>query len=249
MLMTGRLSVGKVMTLLILVLFVLSTVPLGGAALDVSDDFNITDTNDSTGSPRVDVDVDGNYHVAYLFNDGGDFNDIIYRKVGPTGNTIEGPLQINPGNIDSSYSALAISVDSSKRAHIAFAVMTTNDDARDVYYAQVNADGGLSVSAKNVYSSEFDAAALDIETDAAGNSYIVWDEREDTPVIMWLKVSSSGSVAKSGKEISGDLGLNGNVAYPRLGTSFSGETWVAWQQKDNQLARTSLYYASLRSLR
>jgi hypothetical protein len=247
MLMTGRLSVVKVLTLLMLALFLLSTVPMAVTSLEVSEDYNITDTSDSTGAPRVDVDSDGNYHIVYLFNDGGDFNDLLYRKVGPTGNTIEGPLQVNPGNVDSGYSALAISVDTAKRVHIAFAIQTTNDDARDIYYAQVNADGGLSVSAKNVYSSEFDAMALDIESDASGNAYIVWDEREDTPVIMWMKVSASGSISKSGKDISGDLGLNGNVNYPRLGTSASGETWVAWQQKDNLAAWTSLYYTSLTS--
>ncbi len=247
MLMTGRLSVAKVLTLLMLALFLLSTVPMAGTSLDVSEDYNITDTNDPTGSPRVDVDVDGNYHVVYLFDDGGDYIDLIYRKVGPTGNTIEGPLQVNPGNVNGGYGALAISVDTAKRAHIAFTTRTTNDDARDVYYAQVNADGGLSVSAKNVYSSEFDANGLDIESDASGNSYIVWDERENIPVIMWLKVSSSGSISKSGREISGELGLNGNVHFPRLGTSISGETLVTWQQEDNFAARTSLYYTSLTS--
>ena len=238
---------GRTLTLVLFALLVMAAVPMPAASLVVSDEYNVTDSNDTAGAPRIDIDTEGNFHLLYLLNDGGDYDKLVYRKVGPTGSTLEGPVQVSPGNVESQYGALALSVDPALRVHIAFSAMTTNDDARDVYYAQVSSSGGLSVAAKNIYSSDVDANALDIESDGSGNAYIVWNEREDPPTIMWTKVSSSGSIANNGKEISDELGLNGDVSFPRLGASSGGETWVAWQQNDNLAARTSLYYTSLTS--
>jgi len=212
---------------------------------DATDEYDVTDSNDPTGSPRIDIDTEGNFHLLYLLDDGGDWPELAYRKVGPTGSTLEGPVQVSPGNVDGQIFALALSVDPAMRVHIGFTVMTTSDDARDVYYAQVSSSGGVSVAAKNIYSSDVDANALDIESDSSGNAYIVWNEREDPPTIMWIKVSSSGSIASSAKEISDEPGVNGDLYFPRIGVHTGGKTSVAWQQKDNQLARISIYFTLL----
>ncbi len=236
---------GKTLTLVLFALLIMAAIPMPAASLVVSDEYNVTDSNDPTGAPRIDIDTEGNFHIVYLLNDGGDYDELTYRKVGPTGSTLEGPLQISPGNVESQYGSLAVSVDPALRVHIAFSAMTTNDDARDVYYAQVSSSGGLSVAAKNIYSSDVDASALDIESDSAGNAYIVWNEREDPPTIMWVKLSSSGSISSSAKERSTEPGLNGDLYYPRIGVHTGGKTSIAWQQKDNLAARISIYFTLL----
>ena len=243
--MAGRISVGKTLTLVLLALLVMSVVPMPAAALEVSDEYNVTDSNDPTGAPRIDIDTEGNFHLVYLTNDGGDYDKLVDRKGGPSGNTLEGPVQVSPGTVESQYGALAVSVDTAGRVHIAFSVMTSSDDARDVYYAQVSTSGGVSVAAKNIYSSDVAASALDIESDSSGNAYIVWNERESPPTIMWVKVSSSGSISGSAKEISEEPGLNGDLYYPRIGVHAGGKTSIAWQQKDNLAARISIYFTLL----
>ena len=245
--MAWRYPTSKVLPLALLGLLVLSVVPLPVASLELSEEYDITDTSDSEGSPRIDVDSEGNYHIAYLYADGGDYNDLMYRKVGPTGNTLAGPLTISPSNVESGYTALAIAVDPTDRVHIAFSVQTSNDDDRDVYYAQVKMDGGIQVAARNVHSSQDQAGTLDIDGDASGNAYIVWSERSDTPEIMWIKLSSSGSVSRPADTISGDLGTGGDVNYPRIAVDTSGDSYIAWQQKDNFAVRFSIYYTHLTS--
>ncbi len=236
---------GKTMTLVLFALLVMSVVPMPAASLEVSDEYNVTDSSDPTGAPRIDIDTEGNFHLVYLTNDGGDYDKLMYRKVGPTGTTLEGPVQVSPGTVESQYGALAVSVDTAGRVHIAFSAMTTRDDARDVYYAQVSTSGGVSVAAKNIYSSDVNANALDIESDSSGNAYIVWNERENPPTIMWSKVSSSGSITGSAKEISDEPGGNGDLYYPRIGVHSGGKTSIAWQQKANLAPRDSLYFTVL----
>ena len=236
---------GKTMTLVLFALLIMAAIPMPAASLEVSDEYDVTDSNDTAGASRIDIDTEGNFHLVYLNNDGGDYDELTYRKVGPTGNTLEGPLQVSPGTVESQYGALALSVDPAGRVHVAFTVMTTRDDARDVYYAQVSSSGGLSVPAKNIYSSDVDANALDIESDSSGNAYIVWNEREDPPTIMWIKVSSSGSIASSAKEISDEPGTGGDLSTPRIGVHSGGKTSVAWQQKDNFATRISIYFTVL----
>ena len=248
MLMAGRLTVSKALPLAVLVLLVLSVVPAGVTSLEVSEPVNVTDDNDPDGSARLDVDSDGNYHLLYLTDTGGTYPELMYRKLDNTGSTLEGPTRLSPTSVDSAFGQIAIAVDSSGRAHIAFSVKLTNDDARDVYYAQVGADGNVKVAARNVYTSETATSSLDVEADSSGNAYIVWNDRSDPPTIMWMKLSSSGSVSRTAQEISGDLGFGGDLYYPRLGVSSSGTTYIAWQQKSNQLERDSIWYTSLDSV-
>jgi PKD repeat protein len=243
--MTVRVSGSKLSVIALLVLLVISTAPFSVSSLDFSEEYNVTDTSDPEGAPRLDIDSEGNFHLLYLMNDGGDFDKVMYRKVGPTGSTLTGPLQISSSSVDGPFGQLAIAVDSSDRSHIAFSVKTTSDDARDVYYAQVDSGGSLKVSAKNVHTSDVQASALDIEADGSGNAYIVWNERTDPPTIEWMKVSSTGSVVRTARTISGDLGSGGDVSFPRLGVTSSGDTLIAWQQKSNVLVRTSIFFTAL----
>ena len=119
--MAGRSLLRSFAVLSLLVMLVLSVLPVG-SSLEVSDEVNITNNDDPEGAQRVDVDGDGNYHIAYLRDDGGDYFKLMWMKVSPSGNVLKGPTQVSPGTVESGYSALAIAVDGSGRAHIAFAV-------------------------------------------------------------------------------------------------------------------------------
>jgi PKD repeat protein len=245
MLMTGRLNLAKALTFGLLALMVLSTVPFPAMALDVSDEYNITDSDDWARIHRIADDSDGNYHLVY--NEVGSDDFVMYKKLSPTGDTLAGPTRISPSNIDGSYDHLAISVDSSDRVHIAYGCQGQNDDARNVYYTQLSKDGNVNVNFKNVAPTEDTVFALDIDTDSSGNSYIVFHEQTDPPTIQWMKLSSSGAISRQPKEISGDLGLNGVLQFPRLGVSASGFNFIAWQQQDNAFVQSSLYYTQLTS--
>ena len=245
MLMVQRPTLGKVIPIAILMFLVLSMVPVPTGALEVSEESNVTDNNDWDRVHRIAVDTDGNYHLVY--NEVGDDDFVMHRKVSPTGETLAGPTKISPSNIDSSYDSLAISVDSSDRVHIAYHCQATSDDARNVYYTQLAKDGSINVDYKNVAPSEDAVNGLDIDSDGSGNAYIVFSEMGDPSTIQWMKISPSGAVSKQPKEISGELGFNGDVQYPRLGVSSLGVSYVAWQQQDNQFSQVSLYYSQLSS--
>jgi PKD repeat protein len=249
MLMVQRSTVGKAMSVALLVLLMLSALPISSLALEVSDEMEL-DTNDSDIIQRVDGDGDGNFHVLFYSDEpGGDYMDLMYRKVGPSGNVIVDSIKVTPSNMDTSGGNTAIAVDGSGRAHVAMIIRTDSIDNYGVFYAQVGADGKLSIPAKKVYedSEATRPISIDIETDSIGNAYIVWQQSTDPPVIMWAKMSPAGAVTKAAKEISGDLQFGGTVAYPRLGVSNTGDNLIVWQQKPNQLARTQIWFTRLDS--
>jgi PKD repeat protein len=250
MLMVQRSTLGKAMSVTLLVLLTLSALPMSGLALEVSDEMEI-DTPDVDVIQRVDGDGDGNFHVIYYSDEpGGDYFDLMYKKVGPAGNVIEGPVQLTPSNMDRDGGNTAIAVDSTGRAHVAMVIRTESIDNFAVFYAQVGASGDVAVPAKKIYedSEATRPNGIDIETDSMGNAYIVWHQTTDPPTIIWAKASPAGAISKTAKEISDELQFSsGTVAYPRLGVTSSGDNLIVWQQKENTIARTSIWFTRLDS--
>jgi PKD repeat protein len=249
MLMVHRVILGKTLPLFMLVFLVISVVPMTGLSTEVSEEMEI-DTNDTDVIQRVDGDGDGNFHVLYYSDaSGGDWLDLMYKKIGPSGNTLVNEIKLTPSNMDAGGGNTAIAVDDAGRAHVTMVIRTESVDAYSVFYAQVGADGKLAVNAKKIYEDGDGTRpnGIDIETDAMGNAYIVWDQTTDPTTIMWAKVSSAGAISKQAKEISGDLQFGGTVAYPRIGIASNGDNLIVWQQKSNQLARTGIWFTKLDS--
>jgi len=246
-LMVQRSTFSKAIPVAMLILLVLSVVPIPGLAVEVSDEMEI-DTNDNDIIQRVDGDSAGNFHVIYTSDEpDGDYRDLMYKKIDPTGSTMVDSIKLTPSNMDGNVGNTAIAVDDAGRAHVTMVIRTDNMDYYGVVYAQVGADGNVAVSAKKVYEDNDPTRpnGIDIETDSAGNAYIVWHQTTDPPTIMWAKVSPAGSISKQAKEISGDLQFGGTVAYPRLGVSNNGDNLIVWQQKTNQVSRTSIWFTKL----
>ncbi len=243
-LMTRREFMRKIVPISLLVLLVVSVMPMPAASLTVSDEVEY-DTNDTEVIQRVDGDGDGNYHVIFRSDaPSGDTFHLLYMKVDPSGKELVSPLKVTPNNLDDHVGNTALAIDSAGRAHIAIS-MTTGDGFY-VHYAQVGSGGSVAVAPKKV--SDGDApGGLDIETDSSGNAYIVWEERGDPTKIMWAKVSSAGAIVKQPKEISGDLGIQGAVAYPRLGVTTSGDNLIVWQQKSNIATTWDIWFTRLDS--
>jgi PKD repeat protein len=249
MLMVHRVTLGKMLPIVMLVLLVLSVVPMPTLSVEVSEEMEI-DTNDTDIIQRVDGDGDGNFHVIYLSDaPDGDWLDLMYKKIGPAGNTMVDEIKLTPNNMDAGVGNSAIAVDDAGRAHVAMVIRTESVDVYSVSYAQVGTGGTLAVAAKKVYEDgdSFQPNGIDIETDSAGNAYIVFDLAADTPQIMWAKVSSAGAISKQAKEISGDLQFGGSVAYPRLGVSTNGDNLIVWQQKSSLPARTAIWFTKVDS--
>ncbi len=249
MLMVQLSTIGKAMSVALLVLLTLSALPMPGLALEVSDEMEL-DTRDTDIMQRVDGDSDGNFHVLFYSDEsGGDYFDLLYRKVGPAGNVIVDSIQLTPTNMDNGGGNTAIAVDAAGRAHVAMVIHTESTDYYSVFYAQVGSDGKLSIPAKKVYedSENTRPSGIDIETDSMGNAYIVWHQTTDPPTIMWAKVSPAGAVTKAAKEISGDLQFGGTVAYPRLGVATNGDSFIVWQQKTRGSSRTAIWFTRLDS--
>ncbi|UCC93397.1 MAG: PKD domain-containing protein [Thermoplasmata archaeon] len=249
MLMVHRVNLGKALPIVMLALLVLSVVPMPSMAVEVSEEMEI-DTNDRDFIQRVDGDGDGNFHVIYLSDEpGGDWFDLMYKKLSPAGDVMVDSIQLTPSNMDASLRNSAIAVDDAGRAHVAMVIRTDNVDAYSVFYAQVGAAGTLAVSAKKIYEDGDGTSpmGIDIEADGMGNAYIVWEQTTDPTSIMWAKVSSAGAISKQATTISGDLQIGGFVSYPRIGVASNGDSMVVWQQKSNQLARVSIWYTQLDS--
>ncbi|NIS11692.1 MAG: PKD domain-containing protein, partial [Thermoplasmata archaeon] len=206
------------------------------------------DTNDTDVIQRVDGDSDGNFHVIfYSDGPGGDYNDLMYRKVDPSGTVLVDSIKLTPSNMDSAAGFTALAVDNAGRSHIGMVLRTDNIDNHGVFYAQVGADGKVAVAAKLVYedTEATRPIALDIETDSMGNAYLVWQQSTDPPTIMWAKVSTAGAITKTAKEISGELQIGGTVGYPRLGVASNGDNLIVWQQQTFGVSRSEIWFTRL----
>jgi len=249
MLMVQRSTLGRAIPVMMLLLMVISAVPVPNLALEVSNEIEF-DTNSNDIIQRVDGDGSGNFHVIYS-SDAPDnnFRDILYRKVAPDGTTLKGPHTLTPSNQDAGPGNNAIAVDDAGRAHVVMVIDTENTDYYSVFYAQVGADGTVSVPAKKVYEDGDGSSpyGIDMDTDSNGNAYVVWHQTTDPPTIMWAKISSTGTVTIQPKEISGNLQFGGTVSFPRLGITATGDNLIVWQQKTNQLERIGIWFTRLGS--
>ena len=234
---------GSILSLAVIILMVISILPITASALDVSSWTTLSDTGKNSFLPRIDVDSNGNFHMVYVTDtDDGD-DTLIYRKVDPSGTTLVGPLDITPRDTNFIVSP-AINVDSMDRTHVACGVDSLSSASRDIHYTQISKEGVVTIE-KEAYVDSDDVFALDLENDASGNTYIVWCHYSDPLEVMWMKLSLSGSIIGSPKAISDELGFGGMLINPRLGASPTGDTYISWEQKDNQAARWSIYYSQL----
>lgn len=249
MLMVQRSTLGRAIPVMMILFMVISAVPAPTLSLEVSDEIDF-DTSSNDIIQRVDGDGSGNFHVIYSSDaPDNDFRDILYRKVAPDGTTLKGPLTLTPTNQDAGPGNNAIAVDDAGRAHVVMVLDTDNTEYYSVFYAQVGADGTVSVPAKKVYEDDVASSpyGIDVETDTSGSAYVVWHQTTDPPTIMWAKLSASGSITVQPKVISGDLQFGGTVSFPRLGVTSSGDNLIAWQQKTNQLERLGFWFTRLSS--
>jgi hypothetical protein len=211
-----------------------------GSGLEQSAEHQVTDTTSQEWFPRAVQDSEGNFHLLYLWNDGGD-DQLFYRKVSPTGPTIGTPVRLSPTN-SSAISNAAIAIDPSDRVHVTFGATYTTDDAGEVFYAQLSKAGALTVAVKRAFASPAASLNPDISVDAQGNACIVWAEGG---AIYWTRLSSTGTVLQAAKEISGTVGFGGSLTRPRIGVASNGSSHVVWLQKQNYASRTNIFFTAL----
>jgi len=229
----------RLLSVALLALLVLTGIP-SGSCLEQSAERQVTNTDSQEWFPRAVQDSEGNFHLLYLWNDGGD-DQLFYRKVSPTGTTIGTPVRLSPTN-STAISNAAIAVDPADRVHVTFGATYTTDDAGEVFYAQLSKAGALTVAVKRAFASPAASLNPDISVDAQGNPCIVWVEGG---AVYWTRLSSTGTVLQAAKGISGTVGFGGALTRPRIGVASNGSSSVVWLQKQNTLARTNIYYTAL----
>jgi PKD repeat protein len=234
-----KVAIAVLVTLVMLV----SVVP-AASALEQSSEIRLTTTTAQEYYPRAVQDSEGNLHIIYLVLDNGN-DQLWYRKLDPQGAILAGPMRLGPTNTTGRFSdtGIALAIDSSDRVHITFSAQYTTDASRDIFYLQLSKAGAITVAAKRVYASATASSSPDIDADGSGNAYIVW--QEEAAAIYWIKLTATGTVSRPSQVISGTVGYGGSIWLPRVGASTVGSSYVVWEQRQNSLARASIWFTLL----
>ncbi len=235
----GKALYTRLLSVALLALLVMTCIP-SGSGLEQSAEHQVTNTDPQEWYPRAAQDSEGNFHLLYYWNDGGD-DQLFYRKVSPTGTTIGTPVRLSPTNSTALANA-AIAIDPADRVHVTFGATYTTDDAGEVFYAQLSKAGALTVAVKRAFASPAASLNPDISVDAQGNACIVWTEGG---VIYWTRLSSTGTVLQAAKQVSGTVGTGGSVSRARIGVANNGSSHVVWLQKQNAISRTNIFFTAL----
>ena len=210
-----------------LLLIGLMSLSLVSSALEVSDGIAIAQTDANEDEPEVAVDSRGDFHVVYESYDfDTESGKLEYLKISSTPSILEGPITLSGSNVDRII-GYEIAVDSSDQVHVVFTPQN-DDESGEIHYAQLSRDGKIVVPAKRIYDSPSYSGMPSLDTDRYGNVYITWVRGGNPDEIMWMKLSSSGSVLEPGKVISNDLNDDEQLAFPGIGVSPAGNCYIVW---------------------
>ena len=232
------------LALAVLVVLIIFFVPHPTEGEQVSDSYPLATTSDDESYPQIALDARGYFHVIYTIADyESDIYKIAYLKVDPNGTTLFGPKILSPPGLNRLLSK-DICIDIEGMIHVVFNGLSSDGD-KNVYYTKLDQDGELVIDAIAVAPEYVKSWRSSIDTDRSGNAYIVWNEHEETQQILWMKVSSTGTVLITPKLISKESNELEQVAHPQIEISETGDSYVVWNQMNIIYDTWSIHYTSL----
>ena len=191
---------------------------------------NLSNGATNAENPQIAVDASGNISVAWDITNGVMFT---YSTDGTSFST---PVNLTTNTTGSSAPAMAVGTDGSinivweddfnSKAHICFSRSTNN---------------GQSFSAPTTVSNGAgNSTSAQIAVDASSNINIVWvDDSPGNFVIMYSRLSNTGTTLVSGKTISGA----GNAASPQVAVDAAGNVQVVWQATTGTAVNNDVFFS------
>ncbi len=232
------------LALTVLVVLIIFIVPHTTEGEQVSDNYPLATTSDDESYPQIALDARGYFHVIYTIADyESDIYKIAYLKVDPNGTTLLGPKILSPPGLERLHSK-DICIDIEGMIHVVFNGISS-DGERNVFYTKLDQDGEIVIDAIALASKDVNSWSPSIDTDRSGNAYIVWSEHEEPQQILWMKLSSTGTVLITPKLISKESNELEQVALPQIEVSDTGDSYIVWNQMNINYETWSIYYTSL----
>jgi len=181
-------------------------------------DFNNDGTIDSYDqNPTYTYQSPGVYTVSLTISDGTDIHSKIQTnliEVYGLGNYTE--VRITNNNANSEWPA--IDFDNSNNASLVW--QDSRDGNWEIYFCRIDEINSIIVPVTRITQTGSSSTKPDVGVDAAGNSYIVWDESGS---IKYCKMDASGNKVVDNLTIA-----SGNL--PAISTQDDGTSGIAWEQ-------------------
>ncbi|MBI4021396.1 MAG: alpha/beta fold hydrolase [Candidatus Aenigmarchaeota archaeon] len=186
--------------------------------------------------PAVAVDQQGNVHVAYASNEGGEYVDfnIYYTKLGTNGNMLIDAKQIT-FTLDFSFNP-SITVDQAGNAHIVY-----SESDGEIYYTKLSPGGTTLVDNLRLTFSAQSSERPDVAVDQQGNLHVAYqDETTGLWQMFYTKLDNNGNTLVDDTMISGpsSTAKNGEITVDAAGNSH-----IVWM--DMRDGNYEIYYSKL----
>ncbi len=247
--MTDKSSFGMLSTITAMVFLGILIFALSVNAEDISGPYTLADTEYDEDYPDIAIDSENGFHVIYpVYDYDANRGWLEYLKVSTTGSVVREPITISGPNMEYLIH-YDIVVDTSDRVHVVFSSRNLDGEV-DIYYTQLTVDGKIEITPVKFPNNVETQSYPSLDVDSSGNVYIVYLAWEgQTPSIMWMKLSSSGTVLRPAQRISDEADYPNSNGVPTICVDPTGKSYVVWVFGTyiNSIVRTSIYYTSLTS--
>ncbi len=190
----------------------------------------------SNRNPQIAVDSSGNSYVTWQGRDEND-QDIYWVKIDSSGTpgTVE-KISIHPDNMDHKDSLPQIAVDAAGNSYVVWQGRDENDS--EIYWVKIDSAGRPGQVQK--ISNHPDCISYhdllpQIAVDTAGNSYVVWQGRdENDSEIYWVKIDSAGRPGQVQKISNHPDNIDHGDHDPQIAVDAAGNSYVLWHGCDEE---------------
>jgi len=201
-----------------------------------SNDIRLTFDGDSSYSPSIATDSNGNVHIAWTDYRHGGYtkSEIYYTKLDNNGNTLIDDLRLTFDPTRSRDSS--ISIDSNGNVHIAW-----EDYGGDyeIYYTKLDNNGNTLVDNLKLTFDPAYSYDPSISTDSNNNVHIVWwDSKDGNHEIYYTKLDNNGNTIINDSRLTFDSGISRS---PLIAIDSNDNVHIEWMD-DRDYPGTNNYY-------
>jgi len=186
--------------------------------------------------PQIAVDIAGNSYITWQGFDGND-QEIYWVKIDSAGR----PGQVqkisnHPDNIDHKDSLPQIAVDIAGNSYITWQGRDENDS--EIYWVKIDSvgrPGQVQKISNHPNCINYHDLLPQIAVDAAGNSYITWQGRdENDSEIYWVKIDSVGRPGQVQKISNHPDNIDYGDHDPQIAVDAAGNSYIVWHGCDKE---------------
>src|SRR3989344_6012630 len=205
------------------------------------DDTRLTFDVRNSNYPSLDLDTQGNAHVAWEDTRDNPIAypnpEIYYKKLDNNGNMAINDTRLTFDVRNSNYPSLDL--DTQGNVHIVWQDQRTY--VYEIYYEKLDNNGNTLINDNMVTMANVFSGYPSLNVDTQGNAHITWDDaRDGNREIYYEKLDNNGNTTVNDRRLT----FNGGSSYkPSVGIDAQGSVHVAWE--DNRDGNFEIYYKHL----